>query len=328
MAEDAAGHRVTEADELRAGAARYDTAVLPLSGEQVALVRGDLSAVVTEVGATLRSFRVGGEPVIWEFPEDEIASGGRGQVLAPWPNRLEDGSYRFGEVSGKAALDEPERSNAIHGLVRWMPWSLEERSGDRAVLTCVVHPQPAYPFRIRLELDYSLGDEGLEVTCAATNTGRSVAPFGLGFHPYLLGDPEGIDEAGVVLVAARRLLLDDRGLPNGDEAVAGAFDLDRRRLRGVALDDCYTDLAVGADGRWRARLELARRCSEVWADAAFAYAMCYTGDSLGNPADRRLAMAIEPMTCPPNALHTGVGVIELQPGEPWHASWGITTTPR
>jgi len=311
------------------GAARYDTAVLPLSGEQVALARGDLSAVVTEVGATLRSFRIRGEPVIWEFPEDEVASGGRGQVLAPWPNRLEDGSYRFEGTSGKAALDEPERSNAIHGLVRWMPWSLEERSGERAVLSCVVHPQPAYPFRIRLELDYSLGDEGLEVTCAATNTGRGVAPFGLGFHPYLLADPGGIDEAAIALVAARRLLLDHRGLPIGDESVTGsAFDLDGRPLRGLALDDCFTALAIGADGRWRARLEQESRRSELWADAVFAYAMCYTGDSLGNAADRRRAMAIEPMTCPPNALRTGVSLIELQPGEPWQASWGIACVPR
>jgi len=29
------------------------------------------------------------------------------------------------------------------------------------------------------------------------------------------------------------------------------------------------------------------------------------------------------MTCPPNALRTGDGLIELRPGEPWHASWGI-----
>ena len=91
-----------------------------------------------------------------------------------------------------------------------------------------------------------------------------------------------------------------RGLPVGEEAVAGsAIDLRRRTLRGLTLDDCYTGLSVGSDGRWRARLELDDRRTELWADAAFAYAMCYTGDSLGDPAERRRAMAIEPMTCPP-----------------------------
>jgi aldose 1-epimerase len=53
--------------------------------------------------------------------------------------------------------------------------------------------------------------------------------------------------------------------------------------------------------------------------------MCYTGDTLGEEEDRRRAVAIEPMTCPPNALRTGEGVIELEEGEKWHASWGITS---
>jgi len=313
-------------DELREGACRYDIAMFPPSGEQVALVHGDLEAVITEVGATLRSFRNDSVPVIWEFPEGEISSGDRGQVLAPWPNRLEDGSYRMRDIVGHAALNEPERSNAIHGFVRWLPWSIEERSADRAVLSCVVHPQPAYPFRIRLDLDYRLGDDGLAVACAVTNAGSGVAPFGLGFHPYLLAGPGGIDEAEIRLSAQRRLVLDKRGLPVGDEAVSGsAFDLGRRMLRGLELDDCYTGLAIEPDSRWHARLYTPGRHTEIWADAEFAYAMCYTGDTLGEPDSRRRAIAIEPMTCPPNALRTGTGVIELEEGERWHASWGIAT---
>jgi len=298
--------------------------VLALSGEQVVLADGDLSAVITEVGATLRSFRVHGEPVIWEFAETEMATGGQGQVLAPWPNRLEDGAYRFEQAVGRAALDEPQRSNAIHGLVRWLPWTVGERSSARAVLSCVIHPQPAYPFRVRLELEYSLADDGLEVTCRASNTGPGAAPFGVGFHPYLLGGPDGIDDAEIRLVADRRLLLDGRGLPIGDEAVAGSpHDLQSRRLSGLELDDCYTGLDVGTDGRWHAYLDSPRRRSELWADTAFAYAMCYTGDSLAEPADRRKAIAIEPMTCPPNAFRTGEGLIKLEPGEQWQTSWGI-----
>ncbi len=303
--------------------------MVPPSGEQIALAHGDFRVVITEVGATLRSLRARGEPVIWEFPEDEIASGGRGQVLAPWPNRLEDGSYRFGETAGKAALDEPERFNAIHGLVRWLPWSVEERSAHRVVVSCVVHPQPAYPFRMRLELDYLLEDKGLEVTCAATNTGLDAAPFGLGFHPYLAAGPGGVDHAEIRLVAKRRLLFDARGLPIGEEPVAGSmFDLDGTALIGLKLDDCYTDLAIGTDGRWHVFLEAHGRRSELWADAAFAYVMCFTGDSLGDAADRRSAIAIEPMTCPPNALRTGTSLTVLQPGERWQASWGIATSLR
>ena len=265
-------------------------------------------------------------PVIWEFGAGEIASEGHGQVLAPWPNRLEDGLYQVGPVVGHAALNEPERSNAIHGLVRWLPWSIDEHGPDRAVLSCVVHPQPAYPFRIRLELDYRLGEGGLEVFCGVTNTGSGVAPFGLGFHPYLLAGPGGIDEAEIRLPARRRLVLDKRGLPAGDELVSGSrLDLADRPLRGLELDDCYTGLEAQSDGHWYARLCMPGSYTEIWADAAFAYVMCYTGDTLGEPEARRRSVAVEPMTCPPNALRTGAGVIELEEGERWHTTWGIAT---
>jgi len=234
--------------------------------------------------------------------------------------------YQVGDVVGHADINEPGRSNAIHSQVSWLPWSTEERGPDRVVLSCVVHPQPAYPFRIRLELDYRLGRGGLEVACRVKNTGSGVAPFGLGFHPYLLAGPGGIDETEIRLSARRRLVLDSRGLPTGDELVSGTgFDLGSRSLLGLELDDCYTDLESQADGHWHGRLCMPGRRTEIWAEAAFAYAMCYTGDTLGEPETRRRAIAIEPMTCPPNALRTGTGLIELEEGERWHATWGIAT---
>ena len=301
--------------------------MLPPSGEQVVLASGDWTAVVTEVGAGLRCLRFGSQPIVWEFAETEMASGGQGQVLAPWPNRLEDGSYRFGPVLGRAPLDEPERHNAIHGLVRWVPWSIEERSHDTAVLSWTISPQPAYPFRVRLELCYELDDDGLTVTCSATNAGSETAPFGLGFHPYLLAGPGGVDEAGVELAAQRRLISDDRSLPIGDAPVSGtAFELNGAKLGDLKLDECYSGLALAGDRRWHACVELPGGRSELWAEGEFRYAMCYTGDSLAKSRDRRRAIAIEPMTCPPNALRTGTSLIELPTGGTWKASWGIGAT--
>ncbi len=67
----------------------------PPSGEPHRISRGDHVAVVTEVGATVRSYHVGDRPVLDGFPADQRPDGGRGQVLAPWPNRVRDGRYRF-----------------------------------------------------------------------------------------------------------------------------------------------------------------------------------------------------------------------------------------
>jgi aldose 1-epimerase len=292
----------------------------------------DQRAAIAEVGATLRAYDSGGTPVCWGFAEDRICGGGRGQVLAPWPNRLRDGAYEFEGVPGRAPLDEPGRSNAIHGLVRWVPWRLVEKSPAAVRLAYLLHPQPAYRYRLALEIEYRLGDSGLSVTLQATSEDDRRLPFGAGFHPYLAAGPGGADASRVALPARRRLLLDERALPLGSEAVAGtpygavASDEPVERHEPVGslrIDDCFTDLVVD-DGRWRAEIVPGgrERPTVLWAEAVFKYIMCFTGDTLSS-ADRRLAVAVEPMTCPPDALRTGEDLIVLEPGEVFRGSWGI-----
>ena len=123
------------------------------------------------------------------FGADEWSHSGRGQVLAPWPNRLADGRYEFNGVRAQAALDEPERRNAIHGLVRWMPWTLQTRHQNQLSLRLQLHPSPGYPFSLLLELEYHVGREGLTVTTRAQSLDEGPIPFGIGFHPYLTAGP-------------------------------------------------------------------------------------------------------------------------------------------
>jgi aldose 1-epimerase len=299
----------------------------PPSGIQHEIRHADQVAVVTEVGATLRAYSVGGLDVLDGFSVDEPSSAGRGQVLAPWPNRLDGGRYEFDGRRGAAPIDEPELGNAIHGLVRWLPWLLASKTDEVVALGCVLHPQPAYPWRLELGLEHRLVKDGLEIVARATNASAEAAPFGIGFHPYLtVGIP--VDDVRLTIPASRRLTTDDRALPVGEEDVAGTeFDFTVGRPVGAAtrLDTCFTGLARGSDGRSRARLESAdgERGVEVWGDDAFGYLQVYTGDTLEPASRRRQAVAIEPMTCPPNAFASGVDVIRLEPGASWSGAWGI-----
>jgi aldose 1-epimerase len=297
----------------------------PPSGEQFELRSGGHHAVVTEVGATLRSYRVDGADVIDGFAIDERSSAGRGEVLAPWPNRLGDGHYEFEGQQGQAPLDEPARSNAIHGLVRWLPWNAVSRTSDAVTMACVLHPQPAYPWRLSLQVEYRLGQDGLTVVSEATNLTDHTAPFGLGFHPYLTPGTPTVDTATLVLPARRRLLVDDRALPTGDAELAGTeFDFAAERPVGsLVLDTAYTDLVRDEDGRARARLRGADgRAVTVWVDDTFRHLMVFTGDTL-EPERRRRSIAIEPMTCPPDALRSGTDLIRLEPGASWSGTWGV-----
>jgi aldose 1-epimerase len=298
--------------------------VLP-SGDQYEIGHGDQRAVIVEVGGGLRLYETGDGPVLDGYDADERCSGGRGQVLMPWPNRLRDGRYEWQGSTQQLPLTEVEAGNAIHGLVRWAAWTATERSPDSVVMAHRLHPQPGWPGTLDLRIEYRLSDDGLSVATRAENTGAEACPFGAGFHPYFgLGAPA-VDELALSVPARTRVEADERGLPTGRTSVAGSrFDYRAGRQIGDArLDDCFTDLDRDPDGRARVELSSGGRSLSLWVDEAFAYLMIFTGDTLA-PERRRRGLAVEPMSCPADALRSGEGIVTLEPGEAFTGSWGVS----
>jgi aldose 1-epimerase len=295
------------------------SAVSPPSGEQFAISFGDQQAVVVEVGGGLRTYTAGGVDVLDGYGLDEMASGGRGQLLLPWPNRIRDGRYRFAGEDLQLALTEPAHHNASHGLTRWMNWRVVAQAADRVVLELVLHPQPGYPFTLGLSVAYLLGADGLSVATTATNLGDRPCPYGAGAHPYLTVGTPTIDDALLEVPAATRLVTDERGLPVDRAGVDGSqYDFRQARPVGdVVLDTAFTDLS----GDEVVVTGLGRRVG-LWWDESYRWLMVFTGDTL-SPGRRRTGLAVEPMTCPPNAFATGEDVKVLQPGEAWTTRWGI-----
>ncbi len=296
------------------------------SGEQIELSHGDQRAVVVEVGGGLRAYSAGGRELLDGYAADEMCTSGRGQVLLPWPNRIEDGTYEFERRRHQLPLDEPVRGNAIHGLVRWAAWKVAEHEESRATMQHLLHPQPGYPFTLALRIDYELSIAGLTVRTTATNVGPDACPYGAGAHPYLTVGTETVDS--VVLLAPGRTMLqaDERGIPTGRAPVDGTeYDYRHgRELGATRLDHCFTDLERDDDGL--VRVELRDPESEsgltLWMDEAYGYLMLFTGDPLPDVARRSLA--VEPMTCPANAFRTGEALIRLEPGSSFTGSWGLT----
>jgi aldose 1-epimerase len=296
------------------------------SGEQVEISFDGQRAVVVEVGGGLRSYSADGHDVLDGYGVDEQSASGRGQVLVPWPNRLQDGSYEFDGRSHQLPLTEPENSNAIHGLVRWASWRVGEHEADRVVMEHVIHPQPGYPFTLGLGIEYALSEGGLSVRTTARNLGSVACPYGCGQHPYLtLGTPT-VDTIELQAPGRRVLISDERDLPTGSEPVdATEYDFSAARTIGATqLDNAFTDLARDDDGRARVRLRDPDGDVAVtlWVDESYGYLMLFTGDT--RPDVNRRSLAVEPMTCPPNAFRTGDSLIRLEPGESTTAAWGIT----
>lgn len=294
------------------------------SGEQYEIEYDDQRVVVVEVGGGLRTYAVGDWDVLDGYRVEEMATAGRGQMLAPWPNRLQGGTYEFGGRRHQLPLSEPEHANAIHGLVRWAAWQAREHEPHRVVLEHHLHPQPGYPFTLELRVAYELSESGLVVETTATNAGRETCPFGSGAHPYLAVGTATVDDIVLRVPARTALRADERGIPVDTFPVDGT-ELDFRSARpigGAKLDNGYTDLERDDDGLARVELRArdGRRGVTLWVDEGYPYLMVFTGD---HPDVERRALAVEPMTCAPNAFRSGDGVIVLEPGATFTGTWGL-----
>jgi aldose 1-epimerase len=300
----------------------------PPSGAQHEIRFGSQRAIVCEVGGTLRSYQDRGVDLLDGFGADESSPDGRGQVLAPWPNRLDSGRYTFEGREGRAALDEPALGNAIHGLVRWLPWVSSSDQEHHVTMSCDLFPQPGYPWHLQLRVGYSLGPAGLTVETTASNASDTAAPFGIGFHPYFCVGTLQVDDAWLTIPSRRALVSNDRGVPVGDVAVEGStVDFTARRSIGsMVLDTCFTELQRDDDGFATATLKGPVGTLDVWLGPGFGYLMAFTGDTL-RKTKRRRSIALEPMTCPPNALRSGTDVIRLEPDASWSGTWGVKVVP-
>jgi aldose 1-epimerase len=311
----------------RAGQATEDAVSVPLTGQQYRIVAGRYRATVTELGAGLRELLLGDRPVIAGYQPDELPPGGAGQLLAPWPNRIDGGRYAFGGEEFQLALTEPANDNAIHGLTRWLAWTPVRHDGATVLLRAAPHGQQGYPFCLQIDAEYRLDpDSGLHVAITATNRGSRPAPYGTGSHPYLTAGTPLVDDCQLTLPAASWLPLDNRGIPSGPPAPVDGTPYDFRQPRAIGatrLDHALTGLERDRDGlAWAHLAADGGTRVGLWAGQGYRWLQVFTGDPL-DPGRRRTAVAIEPMTCPPNAFVTADDLLVLQPGQAVSHTWGI-----
>ncbi|MHA7984603.1 aldose 1-epimerase family protein [Rathayibacter sp. CAU 1779] len=308
---------------------------IPLSGTSIDLEHGDYRASIASVGASLRTLTHADRDLVVPFGADEVRPAYRGATLAPWPNRIVDGRYTFAGVEQQVPLTEPHLANALHGLVVWQDFDVRDRGDDFVELATTVQAQQGYSHRIDLTVVFRLSDDGLFSSVTARNTGADAAPFGTGPHPYLVAGSGHVDDWTMLLPASEILTVTpDRLSPVAlaDVATAvvgsarpGAYDFRTPRAVGdLFIDHAFTALSRDADGV--ASVELiapdGHGVAMRW-DTACPWVQVHTADQ-DNPATSRLGMAVEPMTCPPDAFNSGTDLIVLQPDESTTAGWTIT----
>lgn len=291
------------------------------SGESIPLVHGRFAAEIVTVGACLRSLTADGLDLVAGWPAGQMCPSSRGAVLMPWPNRIADGAYDFDGAHFQLALTEPAKHNALHGLAHWVPWTVAVRTTDRVVLRYELPPQTGYPFALDLQVDYRLDDDGLTATLTATNAGDRPAPYGTGLHPYLTVGRR-VDDCVLTLPAQTWCAMSERGHASPAEPVAGTpYDFrEPRPVGGLVLDHPFGGVADGATASL-ADPDSGREVS-ITVHGGIGWLHVFTGDTIAGR--ERESLAIEPVTCPPDAFNSGVDLVVLEPGAAHRVSFTIT----
>ena len=293
----------------------------------LALRRGrrDVRATVSPVGASLRRLAVDDTELVRNtLAEHPPLSAG--VILVPWPNRVDGASWSLDGVPQRLEVTEPEFGHALHGLLADRRYTVAARAEHSVVLAAPISEPPGYPFRLDTSVAYTLTPSGVRVVHRIANRGRRRAPVAIGAHPYLrLGDRRLADL--VFTTSARQALrLDERHVPIGSfPTEATEYDLSvGRRVRDLPRHACYTGLAFTARGVEHRLADPADGSAVVLeADRAFAWLQTYVVDEFPGAGPGDPALAVEPMTAPPDALNSGEGLRWLGPGDMWEARWGI-----
>ena len=269
---------------------------------------GGYSAIIADKGAALSSLALNGRDLIVPHVAETTPVGYSGQVLIPWRNRIAGATYVWEGETLNLPVNEPATGAALHGLCYDVDWQVDSVADDSVTLTTEVEPTEAYPFALESKVTYRLSEDGLEMTIETTNVGTEAAPYGASTHPYLTAGGRA-DDWTLRLPAGTVLEVDENLIPTAEIGVAQTqFDFrDEVVLEGVQVDHAFGSLP---EGMWTVTVrnrQTGHGTSMVGFDR---WVQIYTGEHLG-----RTGVAVEPMTCPPNAFNSGVDLVILDPGE-------------
>lgn len=295
------------------------------AGEHL-LSAGPYTAAIDVVGATVRLLRHGDHDLVASYPAGKIRPLYRGATIAPWPNRIPDGRYSFADEEFQLPVNEVDRQHALHGLVHWIRWDVTDVGPAHVVLEHNLVPQQGYPFPLHLTAVYRLTTGGLQATVTAVNTGSGPAPYGYCPHPYLVAGPGTVDGWSLELPAGLRLDTDERLCPLGTVPVDSA-DSDFRNPAVIGdrqIDHAFTALFRDAGGRATVRVRAPGGSGVQLTFGPWApWVQVHTADR-PEPEYNRAGLAVEPMSCPPDAFNSAQDLVVLQPDDRHVAEWTIS----
>lgn len=272
-----------------------------------------VSAVIGTEGAALIGLSVNNFDLIEPNTRDGLYAG---KILAPWPNRIKDGKYTFNKKDYQLPINEVSKNNSLHGLVANCLWEITFQNQSKVILQNLLTQPEIYPGKLQLQVTYEIIESGVEIAVLSENIGDIPAPYGVSIHTYIVaGASVKNNELFLQIPADQFLEVDaERLLPIKLQPVTGSnFDF----INSKKISDLFIDHAFKYSSNYPRSISLLNaegQGIEMIFDDQSKWIQIHTADR-DLRADSRMAVAIEPMTCPPDAFNSGIDLIVLEPGK-------------
>lgn len=240
-----------------------------------------------------------------------------GSKLSPFPNRVVDGKYSYANKDYQLPVNEYDSQNQLHGLLHNRKFEVIETEGteDQALLKLrceYLGVDQGFPFTYTIDVDYILSESGVEIKTSIQNTGDTDMPIADGWHPYFYF--KSLNEVALEIGDAERVssnVGNEIGPENGFEEL--------KPLGTQDFDDCFKLNANTEKHAVKLVDEAQGIALDVWQsskEGQYSYCQIYTPPT-------RDQIAIEAVSCPPNALNTKESLITLSPNEEVEMSIGF-----
>ena len=268
--------------------------------------------IFPNLGASIQELQFGGFDVIRgiQAQESDLPFFRRyypSSFLFPFPGRVAGGTYEYQGKHYQLPTNEGGRDNAIHGFLAEAPFELVQKNMNQEMALLDFQYQydgseQGFPFPTQINIIYEITNKGFQFTLKIINTGNSSFPFGLGWHPYFAS--ENLAAATLDFQAIEQLVVDENQIPTGAEPNQFISPIGNQQL-----DTSY--LLSNSMIRFSSHYyNMNLRTLFVEKE----YLQLYTPPS-------RNSIAIEPMTCEPNAFNSHKGLQELAPNASYQ--WSV-----
>lgn len=244
----------------------------------------------------------------------------KGAKLSPFPNRVNQGSYLYN--GQRYFLEKNNPPHALHGLLWDFSFDVKETIVKEDSIALILeaeynHHYEGFPFRYKIEVTYTLKEGRFLCSTTIFNTSGIAIPIGDGWHPYFsMGSS--INSLKLKIPSVRKLEMDSSLIPTGNYTSDFTFQLPML-ISDKVLDHCYELEPLERIVETLLIDEAKNLTIVVWQKTGvqgYNFIQVYT------PPDRK-SIAIEAMSCAPDAFNNKNGLMILDPKESETFTFGV-----